>query len=124
MRAAPFIDERLGHAAAHWEAAAEASREVGHGKCEELLVCVEAATMLGGKGAADGGCLHGRKQEACERKWQQGIEIRPVDVRKARGRKTFGLLGMRERAIILRGEMSIVSAPGRGTRVSVSMPIA
>jgi signal transduction histidine kinase len=46
------------------------------------------------------------------------------DAEKARGRKTFGLLGMRERAIILRGEMSITSAPGRGTRVSVSMPIA
>jgi PAS domain S-box-containing protein len=46
------------------------------------------------------------------------------DVEAARGRKTFGLLGMRERAIMLRGEMSITSAPGRGTRVSVSMPIA
>jgi signal transduction histidine kinase len=31
---------------------------------------------------------------------------------------------MRERAIMLRGEMRITSAPGHGTRVSVSMPIA
>jgi signal transduction histidine kinase len=46
------------------------------------------------------------------------------DVDAAQGRKTFGLLGMRERAIILRGEMNVTSAPGRGTRVSVSMPIA
>jgi PAS domain S-box-containing protein len=46
------------------------------------------------------------------------------DVDEARGRKTFGLLGMRERAIMLRGEMRITSAPGHGTRVSVSMPIA
>jgi PAS domain S-box-containing protein len=46
------------------------------------------------------------------------------DVEAARGRKTFGLLGMRERAIMLRGEMRITSAPGQGTRVSVSMPIA
>jgi len=46
------------------------------------------------------------------------------DVDAAQGRKTFGLLGMRERAIILRGEMNITSTPGRGTRVSVSMPIA
>ena len=46
------------------------------------------------------------------------------DAEVARGRKTFGLLGMRERAIMLRGEMSITSAPGHGTRVSVSMPIA
>ena len=46
------------------------------------------------------------------------------DVGAARGRKTFGLLGMRERAIMLRGEMNITSAPGRGSRVSVSMAIA
>jgi len=48
--------------------------------------------MLGGKGAADGGRLHGSKQEACERERQQSIEIRPVNLRKARGRKTFGYL--------------------------------
>jgi two-component system cell cycle sensor histidine kinase/response regulator CckA len=46
------------------------------------------------------------------------------DIESAQGRKTFGLLGMRERAIMLKGEMSIDSAPGRGTRVSVSMPVA
>jgi len=45
------------------------------------------------------------------------------DMEAARSTKTFGLLGMRERAIMLRGEMSITSAPGRGTRVSVVMTI-
>ena len=44
------------------------------------------------------------------------------DVNAARRKKTFGLLGIQERVIMLRGELSIVSAPGRGTRVSVSMP--
>jgi PAS domain S-box-containing protein len=44
------------------------------------------------------------------------------DVGAAAGRKTFGLLGMKERAIMLKGEMSITSVPGRGTRISVSMP--
>jgi len=46
------------------------------------------------------------------------------DVDAARRKKTFGLLGMQERVIMLRGELSITSASGRGTRVSVSMPIA
>ena len=45
------------------------------------------------------------------------------DVDAARRKKTFGLLGIQERVIMLRGELSIASAPGRGTRVSVSMPI-
>jgi len=45
------------------------------------------------------------------------------DVDAARRKKTFGLLGMQERVIMLRGELSITSSPGRGTRVSVSMPI-
>jgi PAS domain S-box-containing protein len=45
------------------------------------------------------------------------------DVDAARRKKTFGLLGIRERVIMLRGELTIASAPGRGTRVSVSMPI-
>jgi PAS domain S-box-containing protein len=45
------------------------------------------------------------------------------DVDAARRKKTFGLLGIQERVIMLRGELSIASEPGRGTRVSVSMPI-
>jgi PAS domain S-box-containing protein len=38
-------------------------------------------------------------------------------------KKTFGLLGIRERAIMLQGNLNITSAPGEGTRVSVSIPI-
>lgn len=34
-------------------------------------------------------------------------------------RRTFGLMGMRERALVLGGELDIDSVPGRGTRVSV-----
>lgn len=36
----------------------------------------------------------------------------------------FGLLGMRERAAISGGELNIASAPGGGTRVSASFPVA
>ena len=44
------------------------------------------------------------------------------DVDGAGKRKTFGLLGIRERVIMLRGELSIRSSPGAGTEVSVSIP--
>jgi signal transduction histidine kinase len=35
----------------------------------------------------------------------------------------FGLVGMRERAAELGGELAIDSAPGRGTRLQVTLPI-
>ena len=35
----------------------------------------------------------------------------------------FGLIGMRERAIAIRGEFAIKGQPGRGTTVTVSLPI-
>jgi signal transduction histidine kinase len=38
------------------------------------------------------------------------------------GRKSLGLLGMRERALLFGGEVSIMGTPGQGTRVSVSIP--
>ncbi|HZQ47684.1 MAG TPA: ATP-binding protein [Verrucomicrobiae bacterium] len=40
------------------------------------------------------------------------------------GAKSLGLLGMRERAFILGGEMNIQGAPGEGTTVSVLMPLS
>jgi signal transduction histidine kinase len=40
--------------------------------------------------------------------------------RKAR---SFGLLGIRERALMVGGKARISSKPGKGTRVSVSIPI-
>jgi signal transduction histidine kinase len=39
------------------------------------------------------------------------------------GRKSLGLLGMRERALLFGGEVSISGTPGQGTRVAVSIPI-
>jgi signal transduction histidine kinase len=38
-------------------------------------------------------------------------------------RRTVGLNGIRERARLLRGHAIIDSAPGRGTRISVEMPV-
>lgn len=38
-------------------------------------------------------------------------------------KKSYGLLGMRERAIALEGRVKIISAPGEGTVVDVSIPL-
>jgi signal transduction histidine kinase len=42
---------------------------------------------------------------------------------KIAGGGSFGLLGMRERALLLGGEVIIQGAPGKGTTVTVSVPI-
>jgi PAS domain S-box-containing protein len=44
------------------------------------------------------------------------------DAEAAGKKKTFGLLGMRERVIMLHGQLNISSVPGEGTQVSVSIP--
>jgi signal transduction histidine kinase len=41
---------------------------------------------------------------------------------QADGRRSLGLLGMQERALRLGGEVSIVGAPGKGTRVTLALP--
>jgi signal transduction histidine kinase len=40
------------------------------------------------------------------------------------GSGSLGILGMRERAMLLRGEFSIAGDPGRGTTVRVRIPCA
>lgn len=46
----------------------------------------------------------------------QGFE--PMAIRT----KSFGLVGMKERALMLAGEISVVSAPGNGTSITVRIP--
>jgi two-component system sensor histidine kinase UhpB len=41
-----------------------------------------------------------------------------------RGRKSFGLLGMRERAARLGGELNVVTAPGEGFALTITLPLA
>jgi PAS domain S-box-containing protein len=47
----------------------------------------------------------------------QGFDLGQIELKK-----TFGLLGMRERAIALGGRLSIASSPGKGSSVSLSIP--
>jgi two-component system, NarL family, sensor histidine kinase UhpB len=49
-----------------------------------------------------------------------GSGFSPDDPRKP---GSYGLLGLRERASLLGGEASIMSAPGEGTRVEIRLPV-
>ena len=51
-----------------------------------------------------------------------GVGFDPDAVRIEEGRGGFGLTGMRQRARLLRGDIEIVSAPGKGTRVEARIP--
>jgi signal transduction histidine kinase len=44
------------------------------------------------------------------------------DAVQANGRRSLGLLGMRERALRLGGEVTFSGAPGKGTRVMLALP--
>src|SRR3954465_8658648 len=49
-----------------------------------------------------------------------GVGITDSDVS---GKKSLGLLGMHERALLFGGDVKITGTPGHGTRVSVSIPV-
>jgi signal transduction histidine kinase len=49
-----------------------------------------------------------------------GVGIADSDLN---GKKSLGLLGMHERALLFGGEVRITGTPGHGTRVSVAIPI-
>jgi signal transduction histidine kinase len=49
-----------------------------------------------------------------------GVGIADEDLN---GKKSLGLLGMNERALLFGGEVKITGTPGHGTRVSVSIPM-
>jgi signal transduction histidine kinase len=49
---------------------------------------------------------------------------RGFDLESAKRKKSFGLVGMRERAEGLAGDINITSVPGQGTSVCVSIPIS
>ena len=52
-----------------------------------------------------------------------GCGFHPQPLAAPAGQQPLGLLGMRERAALLGGEMRIVSAPGAGTEIHVQIPL-
>ena len=74
---------------------------------------------------------HARVEEVAVRIWitgdtlHIGIEDRGAgfDPEKTRRRVTGGLIGMRERAALLRGQLTVEAAPGAGTRLMVQLPL-
>ncbi|NML45239.1 PAS domain S-box protein [Ramlibacter sp. G-1-2-2] len=49
-----------------------------------------------------------------------GVGFRPTDPRPP---QSLGLVGLRERAQLMQGELRVTSAPGQGTRVSARIPV-
>ena len=49
---------------------------------------------------------------------------RGIDPEKLHGAYSLGILGMQERVRLLNGEISIQGEPGKGTRVSVDIPVS
>lgn len=73
----------------------------------------------------------GAKQVACQIKGKEDkitLKMKDdgngFDVTKIAEKKTLGLLGMRERVIMLEGDFTIHSHPGAGTEVIVTIPLA
>ena len=46
------------------------------------------------------------------------------DASRADGQGGFGLKSMKERVVLMGGELSIASAPGKGTRVEARVPLS
>lgn len=57
------------------------------------------------------------------RDWGKGFDVNDVLAQRGPGLHV-GLLGMRERATLIGGDFTMESAPGKGTRITVSAPVA
>ena len=45
------------------------------------------------------------------------------DTEEIKAKKTLGLLGMSERALLMKGQLAISSVPGKGTTVTITVPV-
>jgi signal transduction histidine kinase len=44
------------------------------------------------------------------------------DITAVKNKKSFGILGMKERVHSLNGKFELVSSPGKGTKINISLP--
>jgi signal transduction histidine kinase len=62
-------------------------------------------------------------QKICMEIQDNGRSFSVEDQLRVKGAKRLGLLGMQERVRLVRGDFTIESAPGRGTKVQVQFPL-
>ncbi len=98
---------------------------------ERLSPLVEGALFRICQEALNNATKHSGSQRVRIRLVQQGSWVRLVVSDQGIGfdphqvtEKMFGLQGIRERARLLGGHATIDSAPGRGTRLTVEIPIS
>jgi signal transduction histidine kinase len=48
---------------------------------------------------------------------------RGITANELKNPRAYGLIGMRERVLAIQGKFAIVGEPGRGTRVTVTLPL-
>lgn len=53
-----------------------------------------------------------------------GVGFDPATVARGEARPSYGLTGLRARAALVGGDVDVTSVPGRGTRVSIRVPLA
>jgi signal transduction histidine kinase len=88
-------------------------------------VCQEAMTNIARHAEAETVLVQARVEgdELVVEIEDDGRGFDPAEVARRPGRPHFGLLGMKERVELLGGKLVVDSAPGRGTRLHVEMPL-
>jgi two-component system, NarL family, sensor histidine kinase UhpB len=133
----PLLDELGLTAAIEW--LAESFSERGGIACElalqpvgELSAELSTAVFRIAQEALTNACRHGRADRVRVELSEAGGTLRLVvadngrgiDASRAGHRRSLGLLGMRERALMLGGKLTVTSEKGGGTRVEAQIPNA
>ena len=88
-------------------------------------VCQEAMTNIARHASAETVLVQARAEGGAlvVEIEDDGTGFDPAQVARDTGRPHFGLLGIRERVELLGGKLMVDSAPGRGTRLHVEVPL-
>ncbi|WP_042884895.1 PAS domain-containing sensor histidine kinase [Cupriavidus necator] len=133
----PLLDELGLNAAIEWLAESLSERERGGITCElalhpvgEISAEVSTAVFRIAQEALTNACRHGRADRVLVELSDTGGVLRLVvsdngrgiDASKTGHRRSLGLVGMRERALMLGGKLAVTSEKGGGTRVEAQIP--
>jgi PAS domain S-box-containing protein len=64
------------------------------------------------------------EKDASQIRLQVNDNGKGFDLEEVKGRKSLGLVGMQERALLLNGEIKVESSPGQGTTMSLRIPLS